>query len=133
MQTPRHRNSSFSNSARSTDPMQNKGIEYALRALPAIIREFPNIVYIVVGQTHPNLLRHEGEAYRLSLERLAKDLGVQKNVVFFNRFVELGGIDAVHRRGGYLSHAVSDRGANHVGHAGRSEERRVGKECRSRW
>src|ERR1700722_14396906 len=67
----------------------NKGIEYALRALPAIIREFPNIVYIVLGQTHPNLLRDEGEAYRLSLERLAKDLGVQKHVVFFNRFVEL--------------------------------------------
>jgi glycosyltransferase involved in cell wall biosynthesis len=67
----------------------NKGIEFALRALPDIIREFPNIVYIVLGQTHPNLLRHEGEAYRLSLERLAKDLGVQKHVVFFNRFVEL--------------------------------------------
>jgi glycosyltransferase involved in cell wall biosynthesis len=67
----------------------NKGIEYALRALPDIIREYPNIVYIVLGQTHPNLLRNEGEAYRLSLERLAKDLGVQKHVVFFNRFVEL--------------------------------------------
>jgi len=67
----------------------NKGIEFALQALPDIIKEFPNIVYIVVGQTHPNLLRHEGEAYRLSLERLAADLGVQKNVVFFNRFVEL--------------------------------------------
>lgn len=67
----------------------NKGTEFALRALPAIIREFPNVVYIVLGQTHPNLLREEGEAYRLSLERLAKDLGVQKNVVFFNRFVEL--------------------------------------------
>ncbi|HSY18128.1 MAG TPA: glycosyltransferase [Candidatus Acidoferrales bacterium] len=67
----------------------NKGIEYALRALPDIIKEFPNIVYIVLGQTHPNLLRNEGEAYRLTLERLAKDLGVQKNVVFFNRFVEL--------------------------------------------
>ncbi len=67
----------------------NKGIEYALRALPDILREFPNIVYIVLGQTHPNLLRGEGEAYRLSLERLAKDLGVQKHVVFFNRFVEL--------------------------------------------
>src|SRR5882672_10974798 len=67
----------------------NKGIEYALRALPEIILEFPNVVYIVLGQTHPNLLRGEGEAYRLSLERLAKDLGVQKNVVFFNRFVEL--------------------------------------------
>jgi glycosyltransferase involved in cell wall biosynthesis len=67
----------------------NKGIEYALRALPDVVREFPNIVYIVLGQTHPNRLRDEGEAYRLSLERLAKDLGVQKHVVFFNRFVEL--------------------------------------------
>jgi glycosyltransferase involved in cell wall biosynthesis len=67
----------------------NKGIEFALRALPDIIHEFPNVVYIVLGQTHPNLLRDEGEAYRLSLERLAKDLNVQKHVVFFNRFVEL--------------------------------------------
>ncbi len=67
----------------------NKGIEYALRALPEIIREFPNFVYIVLGQTHPNLLRNEGDSYRLSLERLAKELGVQKHVVFFNRFVEL--------------------------------------------
>ena len=67
----------------------NKGIEFALRALPDLIRDFPNIVYIVLGQTHPNLLRDEGEAYRLGLERLANDLGVQKHVVFFNRFVEL--------------------------------------------
>jgi glycosyltransferase involved in cell wall biosynthesis len=67
----------------------NKGIEYALRALPEIIKDYPNVVYIVVGQTHPNLLREEGESYRLSLERLAKDLKVQKHVVFFNRFVEL--------------------------------------------
>lgn len=67
----------------------NKGVDFALRALPAIIREFPRVVYIVLGQTHPNLLRDEGEAYRLGLERLAKELGVQKHVVFFNRFVEL--------------------------------------------
>ncbi len=67
----------------------NKGIEFALRALPDIIREFPSVVYIVLGQTHPHLLRNEGEACRLSLERLALDLGVQKHVVFFNRFVEL--------------------------------------------
>jgi glycosyltransferase involved in cell wall biosynthesis len=66
-----------------------KGIEYALRALPDIVREFPNIVYIVLGETHPNVLRHEGEAYRLSLERLTKDLHVEKHVVFLNRFVEL--------------------------------------------
>lgn len=67
----------------------NKGIEFALRALAKIAREFPNVFYIVLGQTHPNLLRDEGDAYRLSLERLAKDLGVQRHVAFFNRFVEL--------------------------------------------
>lgn len=67
----------------------NKGIEYALRALPDIIAEFPNTVFIVVGQTHPNLIRDEGEFYRLSLERITKDLGMQEHVVFFNRFVEL--------------------------------------------
>jgi glycosyltransferase involved in cell wall biosynthesis len=67
----------------------NKGIEYALRALPDIIAEFPSVVFIVVGQTHPKLLRDDGELYRLRLERMAKDLGVQKHVIFFNRFVEL--------------------------------------------
>jgi glycosyltransferase involved in cell wall biosynthesis len=67
----------------------NKGIEYALRALPDVVREFPNVVYVIVGQTHPNLIRNEGEAYRWSLERLARDLGIEKNVAFFNRFVEL--------------------------------------------
>lgn len=67
----------------------NKGIEYVLHALPSIIREFPNVVYIILGQTHPNILRQEGEAYRLGLERLAKDLLIEKHVVFFDRFVEL--------------------------------------------
>ena len=60
-----------------------------LRVLPDIIREFPNLVYIGLGQTHPALVREEGEVYRFSLERLAKVLGVQKHVVSFNRFVEL--------------------------------------------
>ena len=66
----------------------NKGIEYALKALPEAIREFPNLVYIVLGATHPNLVREQGETYRLSLERMASDLGVRKNVIFYNRFVE---------------------------------------------
>lgn len=72
----------------------NKGIEYVLQALPAIVRHFPNVVYVVLGQTHPNLLREQGENYRLSLERLAKDIGIQKHVVFFNRFVELDELKA---------------------------------------
>lgn len=67
---------------------QNKGIEYVLNALPAIVREFPNVLYIVLGATHPNLVRDHGETYRLSLERLAKKNGVEKNVIFFNRFVD---------------------------------------------
>src|SRR5262249_45845363 len=67
----------------------NKGIEHMLRALPAVLKEFPNLVYVVLGATHPNLVREQGEIYRLSLERLALDLGVEKNVTFYNRFVEL--------------------------------------------
>lgn len=67
----------------------NKGIEVVLKALPAIVREVPDFVYLVLGATHPSLLRSEGEAYRIGLERIAKELGVQKNVVFYNRFVEL--------------------------------------------
>jgi glycosyltransferase involved in cell wall biosynthesis len=66
----------------------NKGIEYALHALPDVIREFPNVVYIVLGATHPNLVREHGESYRLSLDRLASDLGIGKHVIFYNRFVE---------------------------------------------
>ncbi len=67
----------------------NKGIEHALRAIPRILQDFPNFVYIVLGATHPNLVRAQGEAYRLSLERLARDLGVKRNVIFYNRFVDL--------------------------------------------
>jgi glycosyltransferase involved in cell wall biosynthesis len=67
----------------------NKGIEQMLKAMPTILREFPNFVYIVLGATHPNLLREQGERYRLSLERLAKDLGIKPNVSFYNRFVEI--------------------------------------------
>jgi glycosyltransferase involved in cell wall biosynthesis len=68
----------------------NKGIEYMLRAVPAILEEFPNFVYIVLGATHPELVRTQGERYRLTLERMARDLGIKKNVIFYNRFVELG-------------------------------------------
>jgi glycosyltransferase involved in cell wall biosynthesis len=66
----------------------HKGIENVLNALPAIVRDFPNVVYIVLGATHPNLARDHGETYRLSLERLARKNGVEKNVIFFNRFVD---------------------------------------------
>jgi Glycosyl transferases group 1 len=67
----------------------NKGIEYVLNALPEILAEFADVVYIVLGATHPNELREHGEAYRLSLEILAKKNKLEKNVIFYNRFVEL--------------------------------------------
>ncbi|HEY2567815.1 MAG TPA: glycosyltransferase family 4 protein [Candidatus Udaeobacter sp.] len=67
----------------------NKGIEYVIEALPAILKKYPNVVYIVLGATHPNLLSREGETYRLKLERLAEDRGVTGNVIFYNRFVPL--------------------------------------------
>lgn len=68
----------------------NKGIEYVIAALPEILAQHPNVVYIVLGATHPNLLAREGESYRLKLERLAEDRGVTRNVIFYNRFVEIG-------------------------------------------
>ncbi len=64
-----------------------KGIEHAIRALPAIVAKHPEVVYVVLGATHPHLLAHEGERYRLSLERLAEDCGVKEHVIFHNRFV----------------------------------------------
>jgi glycosyltransferase involved in cell wall biosynthesis len=67
----------------------NKGIEYVIDALPAILEKHPNIVYIVLGATHPHLLAREGEAYREKLERLVEERGVGKHVIFHNRYVAL--------------------------------------------
>ena len=67
----------------------NKGIEYVLNALPRIIQEFPEVVYIVLGATHPGELRSHGQAYRVSLETLARKNNVDKNVIFCNQFVDL--------------------------------------------
>ncbi len=67
----------------------NKGIEHMLRAIPEILSEVPDFVYIVLGATHPELVRQQGERYRLGLERLARELGIERHVIFYNRFVEL--------------------------------------------
>lgn len=65
-----------------------KGIEYVLWALPKIIKKFPNVVYIILGTTHPNILKEHGESYRLFLERIAHELNIKKHVIFYNRFVD---------------------------------------------
>ena len=66
-----------------------KGIEHAIQALPAIVKRHPNVVYLVLGATHPHLVARDGESYRLGLERLAEACGVKDHVIFYNRFVSL--------------------------------------------
>lgn len=64
-----------------------KGIETALRAMPAIVAKHPDVLYIILGATHPHVLRHEGNKYRESLENLIAELGLQNHVRFDNKYV----------------------------------------------
>ncbi len=66
----------------------NKGIEVMIDAMPSILKSRPDAVYVVLGATHPNLLRQQGEAYRKSLIERVRALGVQEHVVFLNQFVD---------------------------------------------
>ncbi len=65
----------------------NKGIENVIQALPQILSKHKNVVYIVAGATHPHILRREGDKYRDHLKALAKEVGVEPQVIFHNRFV----------------------------------------------
>jgi glycosyltransferase involved in cell wall biosynthesis len=65
----------------------NKGIENVIQALPQILAKHTNVSYIVAGATHPHVLRREGDRYRESLQALAKEVGVESQVIFHNRFV----------------------------------------------
>jgi glycosyltransferase involved in cell wall biosynthesis len=67
----------------------NKGIEHVITAMPEILTRYPNVVYIVLGATHPHILNHEGEAYRLMLQDLVRQHGIESQVVFYNQFVEV--------------------------------------------
>lgn len=67
----------------------NKSIETALQALPQIVEKFPNVLYLVLGATHPGVVRHEGERYRDSLEALVKELHLENNVRFVNKYLSL--------------------------------------------
>jgi glycosyltransferase involved in cell wall biosynthesis len=67
---------------------RNKGIETVIRALPKVIDKYPDVIYIVLGKTHPNVLRHSGEEYRIFLMRLVKTLRLEKHVVFLNEFID---------------------------------------------
>jgi glycosyltransferase involved in cell wall biosynthesis len=64
----------------------NKGFESMIQALPRILSRHSDVVYTIAGATHPHVRRREGDRYRLQLQALAKELGVEENVVFHNRF-----------------------------------------------
>ena len=66
----------------------NKGIEVMIDALPRVVAKYPEVQYMVLGATHPHLIKKDGETYRLSLQRRAEANGVKKHVVFYNQFVE---------------------------------------------
>jgi glycosyltransferase involved in cell wall biosynthesis len=65
----------------------NKGFESVIQALPSILSRHSNVVYIIAGATHPHVRLCEGDRYRFQLQALARELGVEENVVFYNRFV----------------------------------------------
>ncbi len=65
----------------------DKGIEHVIDALPLIAERFPEVLYIVLGATHPHVKERHGESYRLSLEQRAERLGVEGNLIFHDRFV----------------------------------------------
>ncbi|MEK7180915.1 MAG: glycosyltransferase family 4 protein [Patescibacteria group bacterium] len=68
----------------------NKGIQYAIRALPEIVAKFPNVIYLVIGATHPNIVKEKGEVYRNALIQEIQKLGLENHVRFYNKYLELG-------------------------------------------
>jgi glycosyltransferase involved in cell wall biosynthesis len=64
-----------------------KGIEYAIRALPSIIEKEPSVLYLIIGETHPEVRKNEGEKYRNKLTRIVTELGLEEHVKFNNRYL----------------------------------------------
>jgi glycosyltransferase involved in cell wall biosynthesis len=67
----------------------NKGIETVINALPGLVREFPKLIYVVLGKTHPNVMKEYGEKYRTGLITLVDKLGLHEHIIFDDRFVSL--------------------------------------------
>ncbi|MFA6017177.1 MAG: glycosyltransferase [Patescibacteria group bacterium] len=68
---------------------RNKGIKYVLKALPEVIKKYPSIIYLILGETHPVIRRREGEKYRLELAQLIKILGLKNHVKFYDQYLSL--------------------------------------------
>ncbi|MBI3954743.1 glycosyltransferase [Candidatus Collierbacteria bacterium] len=68
---------------------RGKGIEYALKALPKVIKKHPSVLYLILGETHPIIRRNEGEKYRLELAKLITELNLEKHVKFYDQYFNL--------------------------------------------
>ncbi len=68
---------------------RGKGIEYVIRALPKIVKKFPNLLYLIIGETHPIVRKQEGEEYRNKLIELVEKFGLKNNVKFYNKYLPL--------------------------------------------
>lgn len=68
---------------------KNKGIEYTIRALPKVVKKFPNILYLIIGATHPSVRKNQGENYRNFLNKEIKRLNLKNNVKFYNKYITL--------------------------------------------
>jgi glycosyltransferase involved in cell wall biosynthesis len=66
---------------------RGKGVEYAIQALPSLVEKHPDLLYLIIGETHPEVRKHEGESYRMSLIDLVDQLGLRNHVGFHNRFL----------------------------------------------
>jgi len=68
---------------------KGKGVEYMIKSLPGLIKKYPNLLYLVIGETHPAVRKQEGEEYRNSLLKLVEELGLKENVKFYNKYLSL--------------------------------------------
>ena len=68
---------------------RGKGIEYVIKALPKVVGKHPNLLYVIVGETHPQVRKNEGEEYRNKLIKLVKKLNLENNVKFYNKYLTL--------------------------------------------
>lgn len=66
---------------------RGKGLEYAIQALPQVVEKHPKVLYLILGETHPNVRRNEGESYREELQALVQELRLENHVQFVNRYL----------------------------------------------
>ena len=96
----------------------SKGIEVMIDAMPSILKRRPDAVYVVLGATHPNLVRDQGEAYRESLMTRVRELGDRGSCRIPRSVRRSGDAARIHFNVRRLRHALSQRSADDVGHAG---------------